>query len=211
MSYFAGPRAEDVDEQAALPAAHGKRQVHPIAGMQRNHEGPGARRARRSSHARHVGAARAVHGDGVRPVLLVLNLPLIRIWIKILEIPRAALYTGILVFGTLGVYSLSNSFVDVMVKNIIGVLGFFMRRYGFPVGPTILGVILLPLAEAQFRRALSISQGNPAVFFTRPLSLGLLVAAAFAVVLPYVPAIIARLRHKDVPVERVVIGEGGVD
>lgn len=144
-------------------------------------------------------------------MLLILNLPLIRIWIKILEIPRSLLYSGILVFGTLGVYSLSNSFVDVMVMYAIGVLGFFMRRYGFPVGPTILGVILLPMAEAQFRRALAISQGDPSVFITRPLSLGLLLAAAGALVLPYIPVIIARLRHKPVETRRIVFGEGEDD
>ena len=144
-------------------------------------------------------------------MLLILNLPLIRIWIKILAIPRSVLYAGILVFGTLGVYSLANSFIDVMVMYAIGVLGFFMRRYGFPVGPTILGVILLPMAEAQFRRALSISQGDPSVFFTRPLSLGLLVAAAGAVFLPYIPVLIARLRRKPVETGRVVFGEGQED
>lgn len=144
-------------------------------------------------------------------MLLILNLPLIRIWIKILAIPRSVLYAGILVFGTLGVYSLANSFIDVMVMYGIGVLGFFMRRYGFPVGPTILGVILLPMAEAQFRRALSISQGDPSVFFTRPLSLGLLVAAAGAVFLPYIPVLIARLRRKPVETGRVVFGEGQED
>jgi putative tricarboxylic transport membrane protein len=144
-------------------------------------------------------------------MLLILNLPLIRIWIKILAIPRSLLYSGILVFGTLGVYSISNSFIDVIVMYAIGVLGFFMRRYGFPVGPTILGVILLPMAEAQFRRAISISQGDPSVFFTRPLSLGLLLAAGGALLLPYIPVMIARLRHKPVEAGRIVFGEGEED
>jgi putative tricarboxylic transport membrane protein len=144
-------------------------------------------------------------------MLLLLNLPLIRIWINILAIPRAVLYTGILVFGTLGVYSLANSVVDVLVMYAIGVLGFFMRRYGFPVGPTVLGVILMPLAEAQFRRALAISQGDPSVFFTRPLSLGLLLVAAFAFILPYLPGLIARLRGQTPPAGRMVFGEGKED
>jgi len=144
-------------------------------------------------------------------MLLVLNLPLIRIWIKILAIPRALLYAGILVFGTLGVYSIANSVVDVMVMYGIGVLGFFMRRYGFPVGPTILGVILLPMSEAQFRRALAISEGNPAVFFTRPLSLTLLLLAFSALFLPYLPGIIARIRRRPVEAGRVVFGEGKED
>lgn len=144
-------------------------------------------------------------------MLLLLNLPLIRIWINILAIPRSVLYTGILVFGTLGVYSLSNSVVDVLVMYAIGVLGFFMRRYGFPVGPVVLGVILMPLAEAQFRRALAISQGDPTIFFTRPLSLALLLIAAFALILPYLPALIARLRGQAPASGRMVFGEGEED
>jgi len=144
-------------------------------------------------------------------MLLVLNLPLIRIWIKILAIPRALLYAGILVFGTLGVYSIANSVVDVMVMYVIGVLGFFLRRYGFPVGPTMLGVILLPMSEAQFRRALAISEGDPAIFFTRPLSLTLLLVAFAALFLPYLPGIVARIRRRPVEAGRVVFGEGKED
>jgi putative tricarboxylic transport membrane protein len=95
-----------------------------------------------------------------------------------------------------------------MIMYAIGVLGLFMRLYGFPVGPTILGVIQLPMAEAQFRRALAISQGDPSVSFIRPLSLGLLLAVAGAVILPYIPVIIARLKHKPIEAGRVVFGEG---
>ena len=144
-------------------------------------------------------------------MLLILNLPLIRIWIKILAIPRSLLYAGILVFATLGVYSIANDMIDVLVMYAIGVVGFFMRRYDFPVGPTVLGVILMPLAEAQFRRALSISQGNLAVFVTRPLSLTILLAALAALVLPYLPALIARLRGQHPEQGRLVFGEGKED
>ncbi len=87
-------------------------------------------------------------------MLLVLNLPLIQVWIKVLDVPRPLLYAGILVFGTLGVYSLSGSTVEVLVMYLIGVMGFFMRRYDFPIAPVILGVILGPLMETQARRAL---------------------------------------------------------
>jgi putative tricarboxylic transport membrane protein len=143
-------------------------------------------------------------------MLLLLNLPLIRIWIKILAIPRPLLYAGILVFGTLGVYSLANSVVDVLSMYLIGVLGFFMRRYDFPVGPTVLGVILMPLAEAHFRRTLAISQGNPAIFVTRPLSLVILLLALCALLLPYLPGLWARLRGRT-PHGRLVFGEGKED
>jgi putative tricarboxylic transport membrane protein len=144
-------------------------------------------------------------------MLLVLNLPLIRIWVSLLSIPQPLLYSGILVFATLGVYSLSNSVVDVLVMYAIGVVGFLMRRYDFPVGPTILGVILMPLAEAQFRRALSISQGDLSVFITRPLSLTILIMALAALLLPYVPTIFARLRGEKATTGRLVFGEGRED
>lgn len=144
-------------------------------------------------------------------MLLLLNLPLIRIWVKILAIPRPLLYSGILVFATLGVYGVANSLVDLFMMYTIGVLGFFMRRYDFPVGPTILGVILMPLAEAQFRRALLISQGSLSVFVTRPLSLGLLLLALVALGLPYLPKIWAWLRGEQPPVGRLVFGEGQED
>ena len=144
-------------------------------------------------------------------MLLLLNLPLIQIWVKILAIPRPLLYSGILIFATLGVYSSANSVVDVLLMYVIGVVGFFMRRYDFPVGPTVLGVILMPLAEAQFRRALLISQGDPFIFFTRPLSLTIFVLTALALVLPYSPILLAKLRGEPAQAGRLVFGEGSED
>ena len=137
-------------------------------------------------------------------MLLVLNLPLIRIWVKILQIPRALLYGAILVFATLGVYSASNSLVDVLIMYVIGVLGFFMRRYDFPVGPMILGVILGPLMEKQFRTALQVSQGDLSIFVTRPISLIILLIAAVAMVAPFVPRLMGRGR-------RLTVGSGSED
>jgi len=144
-------------------------------------------------------------------MLLALNLPLIRVWIKILSIPRAVLYTGILVFATLGVYSIANSLVDVLIMYVIGVLGFFMRRYDFPVGPVVLGVILGPLMEAQFRRAVQISQGDLSIFVSRPLTLAIFLIAALMLAGPYIPALIARLRGERPSRGRVVVGEGKED
>jgi putative tricarboxylic transport membrane protein len=137
-------------------------------------------------------------------MLLLLNLPLIRVWVKILAIPRALLYSAILVFATLGVYSLANSLIDVLIMYLIGVVGFFMRRYDFPVGPMILGVILGPLLEAHFRRALQISQGDLTVFLTRPISAILLLVAVAVLILPHLPRLLGRGR-------RVVIGTGSED
>ena len=132
-------------------------------------------------------------------MLLLLNLPLIRLWVKILSVPRALLYSTILVFATLGVYSISNSLIDVLVMYVIGVIGFFMRRYDFPVGPLILGVILGPLMEQQFRRAVQASQGDLSIFLTRPISATILFVALVALVLPYLPRLIARIRGQRPP------------
>jgi putative tricarboxylic transport membrane protein len=137
-------------------------------------------------------------------MLLVLNLPLIRLWVKVLSIPRALLYSAILVFATLGVYSVANSLVDVLIMYLIGVVGFFMRRYDFPVGPMILGVILGPMMEAQFRRALQISQGDLTVFVTRPISLAILVVALAALVGPQLPRLFGHGR-------RLIFGSGVED
>ncbi|MFL5124808.1 MAG: tripartite tricarboxylate transporter permease, partial [Microvirga sp.] len=129
-------------------------------------------------------------------MLLLLNLPLVQVWIRVLDIPRPLLYSGILVFGTLGVYSLSASAVDVLVMYAIGVMGFFMRRYDFPIAPVILGVILGPLMEAQFRRTLIVSDGDLSALLSRPLSILLAILAVCAIGLPYLPAGIARLRGR---------------
>ena len=125
-------------------------------------------------------------------MLLVLNLPLVGLWVRLLSIPQPLLYGGILVFSTLGVYSLSNSTFDLLLLFIVGIIGFLMRRHEFPVAPCIIGLILGPLAEAQFRRALSISQGDPSVFVTHPIS-AVLLALALAVII--VPIILRRVKH----------------
>ena len=111
-------------------------------------------------------------------MLLILNLPLAGLWVRLLAIPRPFLYGGILVFAGLGTYSLNNSMVDLVLLLLVGAAGFVMRRYDFPLAPAIIGMILGPMAEQQFRRALAISQGDPAVFVTHPISAGLLAVAA---------------------------------
>jgi putative tricarboxylic transport membrane protein len=117
-------------------------------------------------------------------LLLVLNLPLAGLWVRLLEIPRPLLYGGILVFASIGVYSLNNSVFDLALLGIIGVVGYFMRRFDIPIAPAIVGMILGPKAEEQFRRALGISQGDASVFLTRPLSATILTIAVLALVVP---------------------------
>jgi putative tricarboxylic transport membrane protein len=126
-------------------------------------------------------------------MLLIINLPLVGLWVKLLVIPRPWLYAGILVFSTLGAYTLNNNVVDLVILWTIGLLGFGMRVLDVPVAPCVVGLILGPLAEQQFRRALAISQGDPTVFFTHPISAGLLITA---VVLVLGPIVLRRFRPR---------------
>ncbi len=109
-------------------------------------------------------------------ILLVLNLPLVGMWVKLLQIPRPYLYAGILLFAAFGAYALNYSVVDILILLIIGVLGNFMRRFGVPVAPLVVGMILGPMGEAQLRRALQLSQGDLSTLVTQPFA-----AAAYAV------------------------------
>jgi putative tricarboxylic transport membrane protein len=118
--------------------------------------------------------------------LLVLNLPLIGLWVQVLKIPQPLLYGGILVFATIGTYGISQSVVDLMLLYTMGLLGFFMRRFDFPTPPVIIGMILGPLAEEEFRRAMTISQGDLTIFVQRPLSATLLTVAVLSIVVPFV-------------------------
>ncbi|NBM17192.1 tripartite tricarboxylate transporter permease [Streptomyces sp. GC420] len=93
-------------------------------------------------------------------LLLALNLPLAPLWAKLLRIPRPYLYAGILFFAAVGAYAVGGEALDLMILLAIGVLGFGMRRYGLPVLPAVIGVILGPAAEQQLRRALQISDGS---------------------------------------------------
>jgi putative tricarboxylic transport membrane protein len=119
-------------------------------------------------------------------MLLILNLPLVGLWVKILKIPAPLLYGGILVFATIGTYGISQSPLDLVFLYIIGGIGYLMRRYDFPTAPVIIGMILGPLAEQEFRRAMTISQGDPTILLTRPLSATLLAIAAVALLSPFV-------------------------
>jgi putative tricarboxylic transport membrane protein len=117
-------------------------------------------------------------------LLLVLNLPLIRVWVRLLHVPRSLLFSVVLVFATLGVYSLNNNLFDVAVVYVLGVMAFFMRRHGVPLAPTVLGVVLGPLLEQHFRRGMAISGGDPSVFLTRPVSATILALTAAVVLVP---------------------------
>jgi putative tricarboxylic transport membrane protein len=117
-------------------------------------------------------------------MLLVLNLPLVGLWVKLLKIPRPPLYAGILIFATIGVYGMRQSAFDLFVMLGIGMLGVLMRRFDFPTAPVIVGMILGPLAEAQLRNAISIGEGKWTVFIERPASAVLLAVVVAVLVLP---------------------------
>jgi putative tricarboxylic transport membrane protein len=117
-------------------------------------------------------------------MLLVLNLPLVGLWVKLLKIPKHYLYAGILIFSTVGVYGMRQSAFDLVLLYFVGLLGVLMRRYDFPTAPVIVGMILGPLAEAQLRNALSIGEGSWLVFLQRPMSVVLLVIVVAVLLLP---------------------------
>ena len=111
-------------------------------------------------------------------LLLLLNLPLIRIWIQLLQIPRHYLYAGIATFGLLGAYSLNNSIFDLRVALVLGFIGYLFRRFGVPNTPLVLGVILGPVLEIQFRQALQLSNGDYSILYA-----GILPKIIYAVLL----------------------------
>lgn len=131
-------------------------------------------------------------------MLLVLNLPMIGLWVKLLKVPKPQLYAGILIFATVGAYGMRQSAFDLFLLYAIGVLGLVMRRFSFPTAPVVVGMILGPLAEAQLRNAIAIGEGSPLVFLQRPMSLTLLV---IVVLVLFVPRLVKRLsRRSSVPI-----------
>jgi len=127
-------------------------------------------------------------------MLLVLNLPLVNLWVKILKIPEPLLYGGILVFATVGTYGISQSPIDLVILYGIGFVGYLMRLHDFPTAPVIIGMILGPMAEQTLRQAMTISQGDWTVLLTRPISGSLLLLSAVLLVGPRIWAATRRFR-----------------
>jgi TctA family transporter len=125
-------------------------------------------------------------------MLIVLNLPLIGIWVKLLKVPYRILFPAILVFCTIGVYSLSYNTFDIVVTVIFGIIGYFWSKLKCEGAPLLLGLVLGPLMEENFRRALLLSRGNFMTFLDRPLSASLLGVAALLVVIVALPSIKAK-------------------
>src|SRR5690349_20641502 len=125
-------------------------------------------------------------------MLIVLNLPLIGMWVKLLTVPYRYLFPSILVFMAIGVFSLSNNPFDVLIMALFGVIGYVCVKLECEPAPMILGFILGPLMEENLRRAMLLSRGDPFVFFQKPISLGFMVASAILLVIVALPAIRAK-------------------
>ena len=130
-------------------------------------------------------------------MLLVLNLPLVGLWVKLLTIPQAWLYAGILVFASMGTLAANPSVFELGMLVAFGVIGYLMRCWDYPVAPMIVGLILGPMAENQFRRALQVSLGDYWVFLKYPGSATLLVLAGLALVAPLVFKGLRRYKGDD--------------
>jgi putative tricarboxylic transport membrane protein len=128
-------------------------------------------------------------------MLLVLNLPLVRIWARLLTIPAYAIYAGVLVFATLGAYAAGGTAVDLLVLCGLGLLGLLMRSAGVPVAPAVVGLILGPLAEQQLRRALTLSGGDPAILVSSPITVFLWIVVLLSLLIPLLLPVAKRRRR----------------
>jgi putative tricarboxylic transport membrane protein len=123
-------------------------------------------------------------GNGM---LLVLNLPLIGMWIQVLKVPYKILFPLILLFCLIGVYSVSNAVFDIYIMIIFGILGYLMKKFDYEGAPLVLAFVLGPLLENNLRKSLIMSQGDFSIFFIRPLSAASLILALFLLVSPFIP------------------------
>ena len=143
-------------------------------------------------------------------VLLILNLPLVGIFVNLLRIPYSFLYPSILAFATLGVYAVNNSLVDVWIMTGTGLLGYVLRKFDFEIAPIVLGLVLAPMLELSFRQSLAMSAGDFAIFFTRPIAAVMLLAALVLLLLGLWPSFIRTMGWKaPIGVEPAARREGG--
>ena len=122
-------------------------------------------------------------------ILVLLNLPLVGVWVRLLSVPFRLLYPAILLFCCIGLYSVNNNTFDIGLTAACGLLGYVFHKLECEPAPLILGFILGPMMEENLRRGMLLSRGDPSVFFTRPLSLAFLVLAAALLILVALPSI----------------------
>jgi len=128
-------------------------------------------------------------------ILLILNLPLIPLWVQVLRIPDKILYPLIILFCLIGAYSINNSVFDIGVMLCFGVAGYLLKKFDYEAAPLILGFVLGPMFEVNLRRSLLMSQGSFGIFVERPIALVALIVCLILIVLPQVKAI-REMRHK---------------
>lgn len=122
-------------------------------------------------------------------ILLILNLPLIPLWVQVLRIPDKILYPLIVLFCLLGAYSVHNSVFDIGVMLLFGMVGYLLNKFDFEPAPLVLGFVLGPLFEVNLRRSLLMSQGSFAIFVERPIALVALIVCVILIILPFIQAI----------------------
>jgi putative tricarboxylic transport membrane protein len=119
-------------------------------------------------------------------MLLILNLPLIPLWVRILKIPYSYLYSIILILCVIGSYSYNNNVSDVLVMAVSSILGYVFKKYGYEAAPLVLALVLGPLLETALRRSLLISQGSFMIFLAHPISAAFLLITAVILIFPLV-------------------------
>jgi len=129
-------------------------------------------------------------------MLVVLNLPLVGLWVSLLKVPYRLLFPAIMVFSAIGIYSTNNTSFDIYLTAFFGVLGIMWRLLGCSPIPLLLGFVLGPMMEENLRRALQVSEGDPTVFFTRPISLAFLIVTVLILIVMVMPAV--RKRRDDI-------------
>jgi TctA family transporter len=129
-------------------------------------------------------------------LLVVLNLPMIGLWVKLLKVPYRLLFPAIMAFSAIGIYSVNNSSFDIYLTAIFGVVGFLWIKLGCSPAPMMLGFVLGPMMEEHLRRAMLMSGGDPTVFVTHPISLAFLIATVGILILMVAPAV--RSRRADI-------------
>ncbi|AWP26733.1 tripartite tricarboxylate transporter permease [Paenibacillus sp. Cedars] len=119
-------------------------------------------------------------------LMVIFGISGIRLFVKILLVPKKMLAPLILILSTIGAYAISNNIFDVFTMLVAGVIGYFMKKYGFPASPIVLALILGPMAESEFRRSLVMSEGSYSIFLERPIALGFIIIAVLSLILPLV-------------------------
>src|SRR5262245_58794145 len=122
-------------------------------------------------------------------MLVVLNLPMIGLWVKLLAVPYRLLFPAIMAFSAIGIYSVNNSSFEIYLTALFGILGFIWMKLGFPLAPMLLGYVLGPMMEENLRRAMLTAGGDPTVFVRRPISLVFILATAAILLVMIVPAV----------------------